>query len=340
MRYKLFGKSGLKVSELCLGTMTFGTEWGPRGAEKEEAQKIFETFVEAGGNFFDTANFYTNGTSETFLGEFLGAEREKHVIASKYTLIEDASHINGSGNSRKNMMNTVHQSLKRLNTDYLDVLWLHAWDSTTPVEEVMRGLDDLVSAGKVLYIGVSDTPAWIVSKANTLAELKSWTQFIGLQVEYSLIQRTVERDLLPMAEHFGMSVTPWAPLGAGLLTGKYNEKVDEEGRLTENSVKYNDHNLAIARKVSEIAKEVEKSPAQVAINWLRQKGRNIIPILGARKSEQLADNLSCLEWSLTEEQMTALNDVSAISMGFPHDMLKMDTVIEYSSGGWRSKLDI
>ncbi|MEH0156536.1 aldo/keto reductase [Limibacter armeniacum] len=257
MRYKLFGKSGLKVSELCLGAMTFGTEWGT-GADKEESRKIFDAFVDRGGNFIDTANFYTHGTSESFLGEFMGNDRDRFVLATKYTLTEDPYHPNGSGNSRKNMFNTVNASLKRLNTDYLDILWVHMWDFTTPVEEVMRGLDDLVRMGKVHYIGISDTPAWIATKANMLAMFRGWTPFIGLQVEYSLIQREVERDLLPMAEDFGMSVTPWSPLGAGLLTGKYNKGIDEEGRLTEQSVKYNDRNITVAKEVVDIAMELEK----------------------------------------------------------------------------------
>ena len=208
MRYKLLGKSGLRVSELALGTMTFGEDWG-FGASKEESKKIFDAFVEAGGNFIDTAVNYTNGTSEEYLGEFIQGKREQFVIATKYSLTTRPNDPNGGGNHPKNLVQSVEASLRKLKTDYIDVLWLHAWDFMTPVEEVMRGLDDLVRSGKVLYIGVSDTPAWIVSQANTLASLRGWTPFIGLQVEYSLMQRAPERDLLPMAKALDIGVTAW-----------------------------------------------------------------------------------------------------------------------------------
>lgn len=201
MRYKLLGKSGLRVSELCLGTMTFGEDWG-WGAPQDTSRQIFDAFVEAGGNFIDTANLYTNGSSEKIVGELIGSERDRFVLATKYSLTgqwQGDNNPNGSGNHRKNMMRSIEGSLQRLNTDYVDVLWLHAWDFTTPVEEVMHAFDDLVRQGKVMYIGISDTPAWIVSQANTLAQANGWAQFIALQIEYSLIQRTPERDLLPMA---------------------------------------------------------------------------------------------------------------------------------------------
>ncbi|MDP4163375.1 MAG: aldo/keto reductase, partial [Bacillota bacterium] len=211
MKYKLLGKSGLRVSELALGTMTFGEDWG-FGASKEESQKIFNAFVEAGGNFIDTAVNYTNGTSEKYVGEFIREQREQFVLATKYTLNTRPNDPNGGGNHRKNLVQSVEKSLKQLQTDYIDLLWLHAWDFMTPVEEVMRALDDLVRAGKILYVGISDTPAWIVSQANTLASLRGWTPFIGLQVEYNLLQRTPERDLLPMARALDIGVTAWAPM--------------------------------------------------------------------------------------------------------------------------------
>jgi aryl-alcohol dehydrogenase-like predicted oxidoreductase len=222
MQYKLLGKSGLRVSELCLGTMTFGEDWG-WGSSKEESQRIYDVFREVGGNFIDTANVYTNGTSEKFLGEFIADQRDTVVLATKYTNGFGDKNPNGSGNQRKNMVQSVEASLKRLNTDYIDVLWLHIWDFMTPAEEVMRAFDDLVRAGKVLYIGVSDAPAWVVSQCNTLAELRGWTQFIGLQIEYSLIQRTPERELLPMARTLDIGVTAWSPLASGWLTGKYTK---------------------------------------------------------------------------------------------------------------------
>jgi aryl-alcohol dehydrogenase-like predicted oxidoreductase len=198
MRYKLLGKSGLRVSELALGTMTFGEEWG-WGASKEESRHIFEAYVAAGGNFIDTANRYTEGTSEKFVGEFVAPERDKFVVATKYTLFMRRNDPNAAGNQRKNMVQSLEASLKRLGTDYVDLYWVHAWDFMTPVEEVLRALDDMVRAGKILYVGISDTPAWVVSQANMLAELRGWTRFVGLQLPYSLIERTPERELLPMA---------------------------------------------------------------------------------------------------------------------------------------------
>lgn len=329
MRYKLLGKSGLRVSELCLGTMTFGEEWG-FGATFEESRKIFNHFADAGGNFLDTANMYTNGSSERFVGEFIAPDRDRWVLATKYTLNNQSKEVNLSGNHRKNMVQTVEGSLKRLKVDYIDLLWLHAWDFTTPVEEVMRAFDDLVRAGKILYIGVSDTPAWIVSQANTLAELRGWTSFVGLQIEYSLIERTPERDLIPMAEAFGMAITPWGPLAGGILSGKYNKTSNEDkGRfLREGSRKPSERELKIAETVLKIAKEIGKNPAQVSLNWLRQKSPSIIPILGAKKAAQLQDNLGCLEFSLSPQHIQELNDVSAIDLGFPHAFLKSKSVQE------------
>jgi aryl-alcohol dehydrogenase-like predicted oxidoreductase len=327
MKYLLFGKSGLRVSELCLGTMTFGTEWGT-GADKDESKKIFDTFANAGGNFLDTANRYTEGTSEKFLGEFVAHDRDYFVIASKYTLYDRRDDPNAAGNHRKNMMRSVENSLKRLQTDYLDILWLHMWDNTTPIEEVMRGMDDLVRSGKVHYIGISDVPAWVVSSANTMAALKNMTEFIGLQIEYSLIQRTPERDLLPMARHFNMCITPWSPLGAGLLSGKYNDGISGKGRLTEKSVKMTERNLNIAAKVNEIARNKSCTSSQVALAWLRAQKAQIIPILGARTAEQLKDCLGCLNVSLSESELSALDEVSKIELGFPHDFLNLPTVKE------------
>ncbi|NEQ41509.1 MAG: aldo/keto reductase, partial [Okeania sp. SIO3I5] len=217
MQYKLLGKSGLRVSELCLGTMTFGDDWG-WGSSQQESKTIYDSFREAGANFIDTANVYTNGTSEKFLGEFIASERDAVVLATKYTNGLGDKNPNGGGNQRKNMVQSVEASLKRLNTDYIDLLWLHIWDFMTPAEEVMRAFDDLVRAGKVLYIGISDAPAWVVAQCNTLAELRGWTQFVGLQIEYSLIQRTPERELLPMSRTFDIGVTAWSPLAGGWLS--------------------------------------------------------------------------------------------------------------------------
>ncbi|KOY87678.1 aldo/keto reductase [bacterium 336/3] len=331
MLYKLFGKSGLRVSEICLGTMTFGTEWGT-GADKDESKKIFDAFANQGGNFLDTANRYTEGTSEKWVGEFIASQRDYFVVATKYTLYDDRKDPNASGNHRKNLRRSVEESLKRMKTEYIDLLWLHMWDFTTGVDEVMRSLEDLIRSGKVNYIGISDTPAWIVAKANTLAELRGWEAFVGLQIEYSLIQRTPERDLLPMAKDFGMAITPWSPLGAGMLTGKYNDGIDKEGRLTESSRKINDKNRQIAKKVSEFAQKLGYSSAQVALNWLRQKDEQIMPIVGSRKVSQIEDCLGCLRFELPNEMMRELDAISEIELGFPHDFYSVPTVQEVIFG--------
>jgi len=337
MRYKLFGKSGLRVSELCLGTMTFGTEWGT-GADKDESKRIFDAFVNKGGNFIDTANRYTEGTSEKWVGEFIASQRDYFVLATKYTLFDDRKDPNASGNHRKNLRRSVEESLKRLKTEHIDLLWLHMWDFTTSVEEVMRSLEDLVRSGKVNYIGISDTPAWVVAKANTLAELRGWEAFVGLQIEYSLIQRTPERDLIPMAKDFGLAITPWSPLGAGMLTGKYNDSVDKEGRLTENSRKINDKNRQIAKKAGEFGQKLGYSSAQVALNWLRQKDEQVMPILGARKLSQIEDCLGCLRFELPNEMMQELDAISEIELGFPHDFFTLPTVQEVIFGDNAKKI--
>ncbi|MBE9087804.1 MULTISPECIES: aldo/keto reductase, partial [unclassified Tolypothrix] len=319
MRYKLLGKSGLRVSELCLGTMTFGEDWG-WGASKDESRQIFDTFVEAGGNFIDTANGYTDGSSEKIVGELIAKDRERFVVATKYSfplrMNENQKNPNGSGNHRKNLIQSLEGSLKRLNTDYIDLLWLHAWDFTTPIEEVLRSLDDVVRQGKVLYIGISNAPAWIISQANTIAQYQGWTQFVALQVEYSLIQRTPERDLIPMAKALDLAVTPWSPLGGGVLTGKYNKPAqpgDEQGRLTNAALgSISERNLAIADVVSQVAQEIGQTPSQVALAWLHAQTGVIIPIIGARKLSQFQDNLAALDVTLSPAHLQRLNEVSQI----------------------------
>lgn len=340
MRYKLLGNSGLRVSELCLGTMTFGEDWG-WGSDKEESRAVFQAFAEAGGNFLDTANIYTNGTSETLVGEFVKGDREKWVIATKYSLNTRPGDVNACGNHRKNLFQAVEASLKRLGTDYIDLLWLHIWDSLTPIEEVMRAFDDLVRMGKVLYIGISDSPAWIVSQANTLATLRGWTPFIGLQIEYSLKERTPERELLPMAKALNIGVTAWSPLGGGVLTGKYNQPNPVDGRLsmTDQPFQIFDRDLKIAETVLEIAGEIGKSPAQVALNWLRNRPNSVIPIIGARRLSQLQDNLACVDFNLTGEQLQRLDNISAISLGFPQELLASQFVRDILLGGVAAQLD-
>jgi aryl-alcohol dehydrogenase-like predicted oxidoreductase len=336
MRYKLFGRSGLRVSELCLGAMIFG-DVRSVGATKEESRNIFDAFVEAGGNFIDTANTYANGMSEQLIGEFTQGERERFVLATKYTLNRRATDPNGGGNHRKNLVQSLEASLKRLKTGYIDLYWVHAWDFLTPVEEVMRALDDCVHAGKILYVGVSDTPAWIVSQANTLAALRGWTPFVGLQVEYSLVARDVERELLPMARAFEMAVTPWSPLGGGVLSGKYNMGQGAEGRLT-NGV--DDRSLSIAQSVQTIAEETGHSPAQVALAWLRSQPGTIIPIIGSRRSDQFRDNLGCLEVQLSADQLQRLDALSRPYLGFPHEFLASDDVRRLIHGQTFELIDV
>jgi aryl-alcohol dehydrogenase-like predicted oxidoreductase len=330
MKYRLFGDSGLRVSEIALGTMTFGTEWG-WGADYTESQAIFEAYANAGGNFIDTANRYTEGTSEKWVGEFIHADRDHFVLATKYSLRDRMNDPNFGGNHRKNMMRSVEESLKRLNTDFLDILWLHAWDFLTPIEEVMRGLDDLVHSGKVQYLGVSDTPAWIVSAANTEAKMRGWTCFKGLQVEYSLIQRTPERDLIPMAQQMGLCLTPWAPLAGGALSGKYLK--GETGRVAENSARRNDRNTQIAQVVVEEAEKLGVSPAALAIRWTMQKAIPSIPIIGSRKASQIQESLTAASFIIPGESFARLNEISAIELGFPHEFLASKEVKNVLFGG-------
>lgn len=332
MKYRLLGRSGLRVSELALGTMTFGEEWG-WGASKDESRRMFDMYAEAGGNFLDTANRYTEGTSERYVGEFISSDREHWVVASKYTLWTRRDDPSFSGNHRKNMVQACEQTLRRLGTDYLDLYWVHAWDFMTPVEEVMRALDDLVSAGKVLYVGISDTPAWIVSRANTIADFRGWSPFVGLQIRYSLIDRTAERDLLPMARELDLAVTPWSVLGAGVLTGKYTRGArPEQGRAKEGAATV-ERNQRIAETVVEVADEIGCPPGQVAIRWVRQQSGVVIPLVGARNAEQLDDNLGSLSIELNPEQMETLSKASAFEPGFPHDFLQSDPIRDIVFGG-------
>lgn len=337
MRYKLLGRSGLKVSELCLGTMGFGTEAG-WGADKDTSFAIMEAYANAGGNFLDTANIYKIGTSERIIGEFVSPrDRDYWVIATKYSLKDNNTNPNASGNNRKNMMRSVEESLKRLQTDFIDVLYLHIWDDLTPIDEVLRGLDDLIRQGKVTYAAISDTPAWIVAKGNTMAELMGWSQFIALQVEYSLLQRTPERDLIPMAKHYNMTVTPWAPLAGGALTGKYLR--GDAGRLKEGSNRLNERSASITRVVMAIAEELGVQPAHVALKWTMQKGFSCIPIVGATKLQQLAENLQTVDVTLSAEQLQRLDDASAIVMGFPNDFLNEDGVKQNNFGGFYERIE-
>jgi len=352
MNYQLLGRSGLRVSDLCLGTMTFGEDWG-WGAAKDESRKIYDAYREAGGNFLDTANIYTNGSSEKLVGEFIADHREEVVVATKYTNAASAftgkpgTDANAGGNQRKNMVQAVEASLKRLGTDYIDLYWLHVWDQITPVEEVMRAFDDLVRSGKVLYVGISDAPAWVVAKSNTLAELRGWTRYVGLQIEYSLLERTVERELVPVAKDQQMTVLAWSPLRNGLLTGKYlpeNEKDSkaEGARMHSDMAKAFGLEVgsthATVREIVAVGKELGVSAAQVALAWLRYRPVPVIPIIGARKLAQIEDNIRSLEVTLSPEHLQRLDKASAVSLGFPHDFMALDPVKAVVFGGLRDRI--
>jgi aryl-alcohol dehydrogenase-like predicted oxidoreductase len=314
--------TGLRVSTLCLGTMTFGQEWG-WGADKQTSRAIFRRFVEAGGNFIDTANNYTGGTSEKWVGEFVAGSREQFVLGTKYSLSTNPDDPNAGGNHRKNLVQALDASLRRLGTDYIDIYWLHVWDSLTPVEEVMRALDDVVRAGKVLYVGISNTPAWIISHANALADLRGWSSFAGVQAEYSLARRDAERDLLPMARALAMSFLAWSPLSNGLLTGKYNGTSASGARMATNSSSRNrptERGLVIAKAVADAARELGCTPSQLALAWLYRK-RQVIPILGCRTVDQLADNLGCVGVEIPDAVSARLEEATRIDLGFPHDFL-------------------
>jgi aryl-alcohol dehydrogenase-like predicted oxidoreductase len=348
--YRLLGRSGLRVSPLCLGTMTFGADWG-WGADEADARRLFDTYVDAGGNFLDTANIYTDGSSETLLGRFAAGRRDRLVIASKYSLNPFPGDPNGGGNHRKALMQSVEASLRRLGTDYLDLLYLHIWDGTTPVDEVMRGFDDLVRAGKLLYAGISDTPAWQVARMQTLAELRGWAPLVALQIEYSLAQRTVERELVPMAAGLGLSVLAWSPLAMGILTGKYTRADLERARaqgsgntpggdggrgaVAYSHAMFDERTLAIAEVVKTVSGETGHSAAQVALAWLLQRPDAPIPIIGARTPQQLQDNLGALDVRLDADQLQRLDGVSAVALGFPHDFARSPIPQQLVFGGTR-----
>ncbi|MEV4111795.1 aldo/keto reductase [Nonomuraea sp. NPDC049695] len=345
--YRLLGRSGLRVSPLALGTMTFGTDWG-WGSDKDESRRIFDAYVDRGGNFIDTANQYTEGTSETLVGEFASGRREQLVLATKYTLARRPGDPNSGGNHRKSMVQSVESSLRRLNTDYIDLLYLHAWDFTTPVEEILRGLDDLVRSGKVLYAGISDTPAWQVSRMQAIADLRGWAPLIALQIEYSLVERTVERDLIPMAREMGLGVIPWSPLASGVLTGKYSRAdLDQEVSADPSGTRKNvaaangsltERALDIADVVKQVASDLGVTPSQVALAWTTLNPGVTAPIVGARTLRQLEDNLTALEVRFSESHLATLEEASRVDLGFPHEFLSRPMPRQVMLGG--VKLDL
>ncbi|MET9244819.1 aldo/keto reductase [Nonomuraea sp. NPDC003709] len=319
MRYRLLGNTGLRVSELFLGAMTFG-EQGGVGAPIEECRRMLDLYADAGGNVVDTAINYRGGASEAIVGELLEGRRDRFVLSTKYTVSRDGADPNAAGNHRKNLRLSLETSLRRLRTDYVDIYWVHLWDRHTPIEETMRGLDEAVRSGKVLYVGISDAPAWVVSRANTVAEFRGWAPFAGLQVPYSLLQRDIERELLPMAESYGMSVTAWSPLAGGILSGKFTRGTAQPGtRVAADSVSEHDH--AVARAVQEVADSLGASSSQVAIAWTRARSRAVLPIVGARTVEQLADNLGVVDVDLPEDAVRRLDEATGFTLGFPADFI-------------------
>jgi aryl-alcohol dehydrogenase-like predicted oxidoreductase len=330
--YRLLGRSGLRVSPLSLGTMTFGVTQG-WGADAAEAEKIFSRYAERGGNFIDTANFYAMGGSERMLATLLRERRQRFVIATKYSLSMHPGDPNASGNHRKSMMQAVEDSLRRLQTDYIDLLYLHIWDNRTPVEEILRAFDDLVRAGKIGYAGLSDLPAWQASRMQAIAEVRGLSPMVALQIPYNLTERTVERDLIPMAAEMGMAVLPWSPLAGGVLAGKYEQsdlsqagdlgsaRLDSRKDINLATGRLNERSLTIAATVKTIAQEIDCTPAQVALAWTLLNPFVTSTIIGARTLAQLEDNLGALDFALSEDQIGRLDAVSRIDLGFPHDFL-------------------
>jgi aryl-alcohol dehydrogenase-like predicted oxidoreductase len=327
--YRLLGRSGLRVSPLCFGTMTFG-QAGGWGCTEDEAHAMLSAYTDRGGNFVDTANMYGAGESEAVLGRWLAGRRDSMVVSTKYSLARHPGDANAGGNHRKSMVRSVEESLSALGTDYLDLLFLHMWDFRTPVEEVLRAFDDLVSAGKVLYTALSDVPAWQASRLQAIADLRGWTPFAGFQMSYSLIERTPERDLIPMCREMGMGVLPWSPLGGGVLTGKYTRDSlnasGEEGLNSRESInratgRLSERALTIAESVRAVADEIGATPAQVALAWTMRNPVVTAPVLGVRTMQQLEDNLGSLAVTFDEAQLAHLDEASRIELGFPHDML-------------------
>jgi aryl-alcohol dehydrogenase-like predicted oxidoreductase len=324
--YVTLGRSGLRVSPLCLGAMTFGEDLG-WGSSVEESEEIIDRYVELGGNFIDTANFYTASHSEKIIGDHVGrhpARRDRLTIATKFTGNLYPGDPNGGGSGRKAIVNACENSLRRLQTDYIDLYWLHMWDANTPIDETMAALDDLVRAGKVRYLGVSDTPAWKIVEANLIARFRGWSSFVGLQIEYSLLQRTVEQELVPMAGEFGLGITPWSPLSGGALSGKYTRanagrREGDRGALLD----VNEKTYDVVDELEIIAKAHDTSVASVALAWVHAQPGVTSIIIGARRMSQFEENIRALEVTLTGEELARLDAITAPTLGFPQSMLPM-----------------
>ncbi|MEN0099803.1 MAG: aldo/keto reductase [Brucella pseudogrignonensis] len=331
--YFLLGRSGLRVSRLALGAMTFGNRGvrgigGSWGTDEDNARTIFNRYLEVGGNFIDTADSYGAGLSETLVGKFVAetSSRDQVVIATKYSNNLQPGNANAGGNSRKNMMRAVEQSLKRLKTDYIDLYMVHTWDGMTPVEEVMRGFDDLIRAGKIRYCGLSDVPSWYAARAQTWAEAHALSQPISLQLPYSLVERSIEQEFVPLGQNLGMGITAWSPLAMGLLSGKY--RAGGEGRLNRDNAEglglFTERNIRIVAALSEASDAMGKSMAQIAINWVVTQPGIGAAIIGASRLAQLDDNLGALEFTIPDELRKKLDDVGAIQPTYPYSLFVPD----------------
>lgn len=338
MRYRVFGKTGLRVSQAALGTATFGTAWG-WGCTPKESSAVFDRFVEAGGNFFDCADGYQNGESETILGDLIAHDRDNFIVSTKYTTAVGMRSIAKTGNSRKAMMASIEGSLKRLKTDFVDIYWVHMPDLVTSTDEIIRGLEDLVRQGKTRYIGMSDFPAWRVSRALTQAEIRGTEPVAAIQVELSLAERTVEREFLPLAQAYGLAIMAWSPLGGGTLSGKYRDK-SVKGRANQGGGPVRqipeDRREQIVSALDDVAAATGATPAQVAIAWVCAKeplGTAMIPVLGARTIEQLDQNIAAFELKLSPEQVQLLDRASFVPLGFPHELMADPAMRSLHTGG-------
>lgn len=341
MRYSILGRSGLRVSKLCLGTMTFGpgAEWS---RSETDARVVFDAYVEAGGNFIDTANMYTGGESERIVGRLVASDRERFVVTSKYAnAVPGRGDPNAAGMHRKSLRQSLDQSLKRLNLDYIDLYMVHWWDFTTPVEEVQRALDDAVRAGKILHVGLSDVPAWVVSRAQTFHEQQGLTSIACMQLEYSLVERSIEREHIPLSQAFGIGVMAWSPLAGGILSGKYTRQRAKEGSVRLDSMQLqalNERNREIALAVDAIADRIGVASSQVALAWVMSRG--VIPIVGATTAQQMRENMRAADLQLDRDILAELDKASAFERGHPYGMLEWDMSISLGYGGMFDQIDI
>ena len=341
MRYSVLGRSGLRVAKISLGTMTFGpgADWS---RSEDESRAVFDAYAEAGGNFVDTANMYTGGESERIVGRLISADRERWVVASKFAnAVPGAGDPNAAGMHRKSLTQSLDASLKRLGVDYIDLYYVHWWDFTTPVDDVHRALDDAVRAGKILHIGLSDVPAWVVSRAQTLADVRGFAPIAAMQLEYSLVQRSIEREHLPLAKAHDIGITAWSPLAGGILTGKYTQRGEATGAKRLDSMQlqpFDDRNRRIAESLDAVAKRIGAKQSQVALAWMITK--DVVPIVGATTPEQILDNLAAVDLALEPAVIAELDKASAIDLGHPYQMVGWEMQMALGYAGMFEKIDM